>query len=75
MKSIGRILHSIGPLFILRSKKVKIRDIGVEAYVGDKKVGKIIELFGPVGNPYIKIVARREIKNRNSFIGKDVLIR
>ena len=33
MKSIGRILHSIGPLFILRSKKVKIRDIGVEAYV------------------------------------------
>lgn len=75
MKSIGRILHSIGPLFILRSKKVKISDIGVEAYVGDKKVGKIIELFGPVENPYIKIVARREIKNRNSFIGKDVLIR
>lgn len=75
MKSIGRILHSIGPLFILRSKKIKIRDIGVEAYVGDKKVGKIIELFGPVENPYIKIVATRGIKNRNSFVGKDVSIR
>ena len=75
MKSVGRVLHSIGPLFILRSKKVKIRDIGVDAYVGDKRIGKVIELFGPVEDPYVKIVSRRDIKDRKSFVGKDVSIR
>ncbi|KYC45627.1 MAG: H/ACA RNA-protein complex component Gar1 [Candidatus Methanofastidiosum methylothiophilum] len=75
MKSLGRVMHSIGPLFILRSKKIKIRDIGAEAYIGDKKIGKIIELFGPVDDPYVKIVSRRDLKDRKSFVGKDVSIR
>ncbi|NPV50565.1 MAG: hypothetical protein HPY60_05140 [Candidatus Methanofastidiosum sp.] len=75
MKSVGRVLYSIGPLFILRSKKVKIRDIGAEAFIGEKKIGKVIELFGPVENPYIKIVSKRDLKDRKSFVGKDVSIR
>jgi len=75
MKSVGRVLHSIGPLFVLRSKKVKIRDIGADVYIGDKRIGKVIELFGPVDDPYVKIVSRRDIKDRKSFVGKDVSIR
>ncbi len=75
MKSVGGILYSIGPLFILRSKKVKIKDIGADAYIGDKKIGKVIELFGPVENPYVKIVSKRDLKDRKSFVGKDVSIR
>ncbi|KYC52938.1 MAG: H/ACA RNA-protein complex component Gar1 [Candidatus Methanofastidiosum methylothiophilum] len=75
MKSVGRVLHSIGPLFILKSKKVKIRDLGTDAYIGDRKIGKIIELFGPVDNPYVKIVTRKDIKDRKKLVGKDVSIR
>lgn len=75
MKHIGKVLHSIGPLFILRSKKIKIRDIGADAFIKDKKVGKVIELFGPINAPYVKIVSKKDIKERKSFIGKDVSIR
>lgn len=75
MKSVGRVLHSIGPLFVLRSKKVKIRDIGADVYIGDNRIGKVIELFGPVEDPYVKIVSRRDLKDRKSFVGKDVSIR
>lgn len=75
MKSVGRVLHSIGPLFILKSKKVKVRDIGTDAYIGDRKIGKVIELFGPVDNPYVKIVTRKDVKDRKKLVGKDVSIR
>jgi len=69
MKSVGTVLHSIGPLFILRSKKVRIKDIGADAYIGEKKIGKVIELFGPVENPYVKIVSRKDIKDKKKFLG------
>ncbi len=75
MKPIGKVLHSIGPLFILRSNKIKIRDIGSDAFIKEKKIGKVIELFGPVKKPYIKVVSKKDIKDKKSFIGKDVSIR
>ena len=75
MKQIGRVLHSIGPLLILRSKKVKINDIGNDAYIDGKKIGKVIELFGPVNDPFVKIVSKNNIKDKKSLVGKDVSIR
>ncbi len=65
MRRLGEVLHlSKRGSLILRTEKTP--PIGHHALVLDKKanrIGTIIDVFGPVGNPYVAI---RPFNNTNS---------
>ncbi len=59
MKRLGRILHTIDKLLIIRADKtLDIKVISPNSAVFTtkmKNIGKIKEIFGPVSSPYISI--------------------
>ncbi len=69
MKRLGTVLHIVDNLLIVRAdKKIEEGILNTSLAVltkGMKKIGKINELFGPVGNPYvsIKIIKGIELPN------------
>ncbi len=71
MRRLGEVLHvSKRGSIILRTDKTP--PIGRQAIVLDKKanrIGNIIDVFGPVGSPYVAIKPFNEV-NTESLLGQ-----
>ncbi len=74
MKYIGKIDDIIfDGKFILRSTfKPKLGSTTVDKH--KKKLGKISQIFGPIGKPFITIKPDKNIKSTFNLIGTEVYI-
>jgi RNA-binding protein len=65
---LGDVLHlSTSRHLILRAKAIPL--IGTAAYDEDlKKIGIVIEVFGPVKQPYISV--KPSVSKPDSYVGK-----
>jgi RNA-binding protein len=50
-----KILHKTPKGFLIGKGKREIK-IGSEVILKNKKIGKVVDIFGPVASPYIKIL-------------------
>ncbi len=65
---LGKVLHlSSSKHLILRAKSLP--RLGTTAYDEDlKKIGVVVEIFGPVKKPYISV--KPSVSKSDSYIGK-----
>ena len=73
MQSIGFVLE------ISKNRDIIVEGtfvpkIGNRVRVGDKRVGKVAEVFGPVKAPYITVKPLKNVKIDEKMIGKEVYI-
>ena len=62
MRSIGKVLHSVGKnrVIVLTSKKMDVQTI-VFDYKG-RELGKVVDVFGSVKKPYLLISPKKGIR-------------
>jgi len=75
IKKVGNILHPspIAPNIVI-AKVSEYLDPGVVVYDDDlKRIGTVIEVFGPVNSPYARIRIDKEIK-RDELTGKRLFV-
>ncbi|MCS7098629.1 MAG: Gar1/Naf1 family protein [Candidatus Methanomethyliaceae archaeon] len=74
LHEIGRILHISRSNLILAKVKVPSR-IGSFVYLKDgRKLGEIIDIFGPISSPYALIKPFKKT-NENEVVGASVYLR
>lgn len=69
MELLGEILHlsKSGRLIIKVDDNNKNHKSGSHVYAdGEKKIGKVMELIGPVNSPYVSVMPFIQIKNKMS---------
>jgi len=72
---IGKTMHIMGNCIILKSKKIKPEYLGRSVYDKKKrKIGKIVDIFGNIKYPYVKILIKGE-KDKEEFLNKEIYLR
>lgn len=75
MKRLGRILHNIDKLLIIRADEtLDINELSSNSAVYTRKmknIGKIKEIFGPVSSPYISIRVSNNVSGSELIIMKN----
>ncbi len=72
MKQLGKVLHLSNSRKLILRTKVKVKP-GIKVLNAKRKqVGLILDIFGPVRNPYISI--KPSIINPDYYIGRNLYI-
>lgn len=66
-------MHKRGKCVIAQSDQIEPKHIGSAVVDSEgNRVGKVIDIFGSVNKPYVKIIMK---KGKGNIIGKDMFLR
>lgn len=70
---IGKGMHIIGKCLITKSKDIKPKHMGnLVCDEQNKKIGRIIDIFGNIEEPYVKILIK---KKNEKLLGEKIFLR
>ncbi|MEA1994250.1 MAG: hypothetical protein U9N35_07665 [Euryarchaeota archaeon] len=70
---IGKGMHIIGKCVITKSKDIRPKHMGkTVCNEKNRKIGRIIDIFGSVKEPHVKILIKKKNKN---ILGEKLFIR
>ena len=74
MRRAGTVVGSAQSLVVVRSGDDSYPDVGTELIDEDlEDVGQVVDVFGPVGRPYLAVVP--EAENPATLVGRTVYAR
>jgi RNA-binding protein len=74
MKRIGRVVRATGGVAVARSRDDSYPEVGTELIDENlEDVGRVVDVFGPVGRPYLAVVPGAE--NPATLVGRTVYAR
>ena len=74
MRRIGQVVRATSTVAVARSRDDSYPDVGTELIDEDlEDVGQVVDVFGPVGCPYLAVVP--EAENPATLVGHTVYAR